>query len=710
MKDIKKTVVMLVLVLGMLLSAASLMGEDAKICLTMIVKNESKIIERCLNSVKDIADCISICDTGSTDNTVQIIEQFMQTNHIPGKVYKHEWKNFGHNRTLSFHAAQQTLANLKFPLEKTYLLHLDADMMLQVHPGFSKAMLEVDSYLIAQKQSSYTLYNIRLTRASLPWESVGVTHEYWSCKVPCRRESLKTLSIDDRNDGGCKADKFERDIKLLTQGLEQEPENERYLFYLAQSYICLNKYDDAIKWYQKRIDKGGWKEEVWYSKFMIGQCYEGMGQWDKALDCYLDAHQFNPERAETLYQISRYYRLKEKYHLSYLFAHQGSQVPYPQQQILNVSYPIYDYLFDEDISVAAYYTPHKEEGYAATNRLMLKKEVPQHIKDQAYKNMLFYVSNLKDAEYKPIQIDLPLIREGLAAHYNPMNPSIKKTDAGYDVICRTVNYMQIGAKHFKSLDLFDASNTAKTRNFLVRYDRDFNLLSQKEIIEKLPCERWKVSNVEGLEDCRMFEYNNAIWFACTTLDTNPTGQPQISLCKLADNSGSLVYAEKLIPLLGPDPFRCEKNWLPFIKDKEIHLIYSYDPLVIYIPKLDEENGKLTNQVILRFENPKHDFSRFSGSAAPVKFEDGYLLLVHETIYDDMQRNYMHRFVYMDQDFGIKKVSKPFTFLHKGIEYSCGFTIDHSGTKLVIALGIEDREAYLCTVHLDTVRFLLEPLP
>ena len=74
------------------------------------------------------------------------------------------------------------------------------------------------------------------------------------------------------------------------------------------------------------------------------------------------------------------------------------------------------------------------------------------------------------------------------------------------VICRTVNYTQIGAKHFKSLDLFDPANTVKTRNFLVQYDRNFNLLSQKEIVENLPRIRVSQHNVEGLEDCRLFEF------------------------------------------------------------------------------------------------------------------------------------------------------------------------------------------------------------
>ncbi len=688
-----------------------LQGDDNKICLTMIVRNEEKIIERCLNSVKDIVDCISICDTGSTDNTINVIEQFMQKNSIPGKIYKHEWKNFGHNRTLSFEAAQNTLLELGIPLSKAFLLLLDADMVLEIDPSFNKKTFLQDSYLVSQRMSYYLFFNTRLIRASLPWQSLGATHEYWSCKIPASQAKLKSLVIQDLNDGGCKADKFERDIKLLLGGLEQEPENIRYMFYLAESYQCIKNYDESIKWYKKRMEKGGWNEEVWYSKFMIGQCYEDMGQWEQALNYYLDAYQYNPERAEPLQQIANYYRNHEQYNLAYLYAKQASYIPFPHEQILFVSHPVYEYLIDQDLSICAYYTPFKEEGYAATNRLILKKNVPDYIKDQAYRNMLFYVPTLKDAKFQSIEIELPTIREGLRTRYNPMNPSIQKTSSGYDLICRTVNYIQIGAQHFKSLDLLDPASRFKTRNFLVQYDRDFHLLSQKEIIETLPRKKVFPRNVEGLEDCRLFAFQNSNWFTCTTVDINPIGHPQVSLCKLSDDRfSSTIQVEKFIPLMGPHPGRCEKNWLPFVKDDHLFVIYSYDPFTIYKLNLEKKRADIPQLLLYKRYVPKYDFSRFSGSASPIDFKNGYLFLTHETVYDSQQRNYMHRFVYMDRDFNIKQISKPFIFLHKGIEYCCGMTIDHSGSRLILSIGIEDREAYLCTVDLNIIESMLEPLP
>lgn len=263
-----------VMLLSFLGGSRNVESAESKICLTMIVKNESKIITRCLDQVKEIVDCICICDTGSEDNTVEIIEDFLQKNHIPGKVYHHDWKDFGYNRNLSVKASVELLNELHFSLPETYLLLLDADMLLKITPEFHKAQLRENGYVILQKSYDISYYNIRLIKASLPWQCLGVTHEYWACHAKRSSEKLHTLWIDDRGDGGSKEDKFERDIKLLQKGLEKEPYNARYTFYLAQSYMCINQHEEAISWYQKRIALGGWEEEVWYAKYKIGSIYE----------------------------------------------------------------------------------------------------------------------------------------------------------------------------------------------------------------------------------------------------------------------------------------------------------------------------------------------------------------------------------------------------------------------------------------------------
>jgi glycosyltransferase involved in cell wall biosynthesis len=71
------------------------------LCLNMIVKNEGKIIKRLLDSVVSIIDCYCICDTGSTDNTAQIIIDYFNNKGIKGEVVFEPFKNFCHNRNFA---------------------------------------------------------------------------------------------------------------------------------------------------------------------------------------------------------------------------------------------------------------------------------------------------------------------------------------------------------------------------------------------------------------------------------------------------------------------------------------------------------------------------------------------------------------------------------------------------------------------------------
>ena len=109
--------------------------------------------------------------------------------------------------------------------------------------------------------------------------------------------------------------------------------------------------------------------------------------------------------------------------------------------------------------------------------------MPWYVKDQTARNLLFYVENLNNARFQAIDPAFPLIEEGFDERYHPMNPSIQKTEQGYKVICRSVNYTQMGAKIFNTID---SAGVFRTKNFLIHYDRDFTLLSQQEIIEDIP--------------------------------------------------------------------------------------------------------------------------------------------------------------------------------------------------------------------------------
>ena len=263
------------------------------LCLNMIVKNESKIITRLFDSVLPIIDCYCICDTGSTDDTVKIIYEYFLNKGIPGKVVTEPFKNFCHNRNF---AMQSCLGMADF------VLFLDADMVLEI-TNFDKRLLNNgDSFYILQGNDSFYYQNMRIVKNDGLYSYVGVTHEYINTPPNGRVLGFekKDLFIRDLGDGGSKHDKFERDVRLLLDGLKDEPKNERYHFYLANFYHDSGRFAEAIDMYEKRIKLDGWREEVWYSYYRIGLCYKKMDKFSDAFYYWLEGYDFYPERLEGL--------------------------------------------------------------------------------------------------------------------------------------------------------------------------------------------------------------------------------------------------------------------------------------------------------------------------------------------------------------------------------------------------------------------------
>ena len=207
-----------------------------RVCLVSIVKNEQHIIERCLNSALGIIDYISICDTGSTDNTVQVIRDWGAKNNIPTSVHTDgtEFVNFGHNRTQAYNMSRQS-----YP-DADYCLFLDADMVITAN-NFNANILTEPSYHVYHigRDMKYTRLFFAATRIS--WKSVGVTHEYWQSTPKTVSATLdeNVFQYTDKGDGGCNPNKFLMDIRLLKAGLEQETDPgllTRYKFYMANTY------------------------------------------------------------------------------------------------------------------------------------------------------------------------------------------------------------------------------------------------------------------------------------------------------------------------------------------------------------------------------------------------------------------------------------------------------------------------------------------
>lgn len=321
------------------------------ICLTMIVKNESHIIERCFNSIKDYIDYWVITDTGSTDNTPKIIESYFKKHGIKGELHHVPWQNFGYNRSKVMELSRN---------KADYCILMDADFTFKCMDPDFKRKLYYDAYLVSYV-GNLDYCQVLFVKSCYKWEYIGVTHEYIKCSDPAPKDKILTakmtfFAFEHVGDGGCKSDKYERDVRLLVQGLKDEPDNVRYHFYLAQSYKDLHKWDLAIEWYQKRVDLGGWPEEVYYAMLQVAYCmFMAQKPFAQFSGYLLEAYNFRPIRMEALYLFVAFCRNAKKYLLGYSMGRPACDNPYPERDVLFIDRGIHEFRMVEEVSICAFF-------------------------------------------------------------------------------------------------------------------------------------------------------------------------------------------------------------------------------------------------------------------------------------------------------------------------------------------------------------------
>jgi glycosyltransferase involved in cell wall biosynthesis len=377
-------------------------NKKPSICLVMIVKNESNVIGRCIDSVKDYISNWVIVDTGSTDGTQDIIKDIMSGYNIPGELHERPWVDFGHNRTESLQYSKG---------KADYRLVIDADDILVVDEGVNPFLdLTKDCYKIKIRLNQLAYYRTQLVKGDQDWRYVGVLHEYISGPTDIKIEedflggAEMHASVSGHNRDIKGKDKYHNDALTFERALITTPKEDlpidlerRYVFYLAQSYRDAGMLDRSIEAYQRRADLGGWNEEVYISKYWIARQKQGLNKPDsEIIDAYLSAWEYKPNRLEALYHLIKFLGGKKRYALAFALSSIGMKTG-PCSDILFVEDDIWKWRMPDEYSVLAYYNGNAEEAYKTTE-IIIKSPIfntlPPQEKDRISKNMEFYSQGL----------------------------------------------------------------------------------------------------------------------------------------------------------------------------------------------------------------------------------------------------------------------------------------------------------------------------
>lgn len=648
----------------------------AALCLNMIVKDEAAIIERMIDSVAAHLSYYVVCDTGSTDDTIERVRERFSSHGVDGEIHNIEFANFGQARNRALECARTSKGRFQ------YLLLADADMELIIDDPSFTWNLSKTAYSVKQESESLGYYNTRLIRADVPAAYIGLTHEYLDVSGVERLSGLRFL---DHACGANRKDGSSRDTRLLLQQLEDDPNDARAAFYLAQTCRDAGRFQEAADWYQLRLRSAGSAEEHWYARYQLALCYLALSDTARFVSESLHAYSERPWRIEPLYQLARYHRLKDMPDAARLFLLQAQKIPYPFNDQLFIDETIFRTGMAEELSFAGLSSGESKDtalyelGRKSCFALSTNPKASPEALTAARTNSAYYALSAAEMfeHFHAHKIEL-----NVEPGYCALNPSIAFAETGLSGIVRTSNFMNLSD-----------GEIVRTHNVFVQFADDLSVSGSNEMVDRSG--RIALANpVQGCEDCRLFRLHDQ-WFSTATVrDNDCHGLCEMALLSLS-NDGSIENARILSSLRKGGH---EKNWVPFVSEDQLFFIYKAAPTVIL--SCDHQTGELKE---LSVKRSKLALDHLRGGSQAIRIDGGWLYVTHEVALSvDNKRTYSHRFVLLDQDFAVCALTDPFYFLYSGIEYCAGLAFNATTAQLLVSLGVNDREAWIGSLSLESV--------
>ncbi|HAF99081.1 MAG TPA: tetratricopeptide repeat protein [Paenibacillus lactis] len=269
----------------------------SSVSLCMIVKDEEGCLERCLQSVSGIVREIIIVDTGSTDRTKEIARRF--TNHV----YDFNWVD-------DFSAARNYALNFA---TSDYILHLDADEVLEDPEGELQRKLDKDLYYIRIKNDLgsglyLTHQFIRLFRNTPEIRYQGALHEQ---VLPTGNEQTGFLSTVILHEGYKKhivnnKQKTQRNLNILLKEIREKPTAFNY-YNLGMQYLIDKRYSEALNSLKKSYSLGSHYAFSPKVVLDIMKCLHALGQYADAIRVGKDAVNLYENVPDFWYQMGLTY-------------------------------------------------------------------------------------------------------------------------------------------------------------------------------------------------------------------------------------------------------------------------------------------------------------------------------------------------------------------------------------------------------------------
>jgi tetratricopeptide (TPR) repeat protein len=280
-----------------------------------MVKNGGPQFEQMLIDNLDIIDRWTILDTGSTDKTIEIINDVL-VGKKEGQLYQEPFINFRESRNRLLDLAG-TSCKYNIMLDDTYV----------VKGNLREFLTEIRS---DQYSNSFTLHiksndsiygSNRIIRSDSGLRYIHKIHEVITDKnninvvIPKERAFIFDKRFDYMEERTM--ERKQLDLKLLYEEIEENPNDPRAYYYLAQTYNLLGDYEKTYYYFMKRCEftNSGFIQERYDAAFEAARIanFKLNKSWSECEELYLKAFKIDETRPESMYFIGIHYYLENDY-------------------------------------------------------------------------------------------------------------------------------------------------------------------------------------------------------------------------------------------------------------------------------------------------------------------------------------------------------------------------------------------------------------
>lgn len=380
------------------------MPRNRKVCIAVAImcKNEENNILTTLDSCLGAVHKYFIYDTGSTDNTLPLVEEWKKVNLTDVHIKSEDFVDFSTSRNAMLDWVDSFVTE-DYPID--FILLVDCNDQLKNHTEFRRWVNDQyynpsddTAFYMSQRWESKSINrtveysNIHLIKPKCGWRYTGRIHETITQNVNNPFETTTSTGIpksiylyQERDEDDKKSNlRFASDAKLLLQDYTDNPTNPRTLFYLGQTYGCMAEWDESYKFYRLRTKHNNPKniEENFLACHNLGDVTTRMipGEpnfdaekvknpktWIKAMKWFLQAHEILP-RAEPLVFIANWYIKHKRYDVGEAFARLACQYERPVGSVMTVDDSIYSYKRWSHYAICGYFNGHYEDVIEAATK------------------------------------------------------------------------------------------------------------------------------------------------------------------------------------------------------------------------------------------------------------------------------------------------------------------------------------------------------